>query len=77
MTFDDFQNLARLYVIGALYPQELAAFQAGQAKFGERARTFLDECYGLRDAFALSLRPINAVDTLKRRLLSRGRAATA
>jgi hypothetical protein len=68
MTFEDFQNLARLYVIGALYPAELARFEQARSVFGKRAQEFLRECYALRDAFALSVRPPTAREALKNRV---------
>lgn len=70
MTFEEFQNRARLYVIGALYPEELDEFERAKSQFGSRAQTFLHDCYALRDAFALSLRPPESSSALKKRLLS-------
>ena len=70
MTFEEFQNCARLYVIGALYPEELPEFELAKSQFGPRAQTFLRDCYALRDAFALSLRPPESSSALKKRLLS-------
>jgi hypothetical protein len=71
MSFEEFQNRARLYVIGALYPYELAEFEQATHQFGLRAKNFIRECYGLRDAFALSLRPANTRAGLNQRVLSR------
>jgi hypothetical protein len=71
MTFPEFQNRARLYVIGALYPDELAEFEQAQLEFGARAKIFVRECFALRNAFALSLRPAHERDSLKRRVLAR------
>ena len=65
MTFQEFQNRARLYVIGALYPTELAEFERAKLEFGGRAKSFLRECYALREAFALSLRPAGDREGLK------------
>jgi hypothetical protein len=70
MTFEEFQNRARLYVIGALYPNELAEFEKAKTAFAPRADNFLRDCYALRDAFALSLRPVTAREALKGRLMS-------
>jgi hypothetical protein len=70
MTFEEFQNRARLYVIGALYPEELAEFQWATTLFGTRAKSFIRDCYALRDAFALSLRPAARRAALKERVLS-------
>ena len=71
MTFPEFQNRVRLYVIGALYPEEMPEFEQARREFGDRAERFLRECYALRDAFALSLRPASERHALKRRLLSK------
>ena len=71
MTFEDFQNMARLHVIGALYPEELAAFERARTHFGVRAQAFLRECYALIYAFALSLRSADSRETLKQRVTSR------
>jgi hypothetical protein len=70
MTFEEFQNRARLYVIGALHPEELAEFERATTQFGSRAQNFLRDCYALRDAFALSLRPPESRAALKKRVLS-------
>ena len=71
MTFQEFQNRARLYVIGALYPTELAEFERAKLEFGGRAISFHRECNALREAFALSLRPAGDREGLKRRVLTR------
>ena len=73
MTFEDFQNHARLYVIGALYPNELVEFEDATARFGAKAKTFIRDCYKLRDAFALSLRSPESGAVLKERVLSMAR----
>ncbi len=73
MSFDEFQNQARLYVIGALEPDELAEFEQARATFGEKADRFIAECYRLHEAFALSLQPEKSSDTLKQRLMARVR----
>jgi hypothetical protein len=70
MTFEEFQNRARLYVIGALYPDELAEFETAATAYGRRARNFIRDCYALRDAFALSLRPTKAREKLRGRITS-------
>ena len=77
MTFEEFQNRARLYVIGALYPQELDEFEQAKRQFGPRAQSFIRECYALRDAFALSLRPREAQTALNQRVLSMARTTAA
>jgi hypothetical protein len=76
MTFEEFQNRARLYVIGALYPEELAEFERATSQFGTRAKSFIRDCYALRDAFALSLRPPGRRAALKERVLSMARSGT-
>jgi hypothetical protein len=43
MSFDEFQNLARLHVLGALDADEESAFQEGRKEFGEEAEKFLHE----------------------------------
>src|SRR5205814_4901354 len=69
MTFEDFQNRARLYVIGALYPAEITEFQQATTQFGTKAKTFIQDCYALRDAFALSLRAPESRAALKDRVV--------
>ena len=69
MSFDEFQNRARLYVIGALENGESAEFDAARAQFGQRAEECITECYRLHEAFALSLRPAKSSDALKERLM--------
>jgi hypothetical protein len=69
MNFDEFQNRARLYVIGALENGERRSFETARGKFGQRAEDFITECYQLHEAFALSLRPAKSSDALKDRLM--------
>ena len=69
MSFEDFQNRARLFVIGALEADEMAAFEQARRRFGEKAETFIAECYLLSEAFALSLKPAKASDQIKTRLM--------
>jgi hypothetical protein len=75
MNFEEFQNQSRLYVIGALEPEELEEFERARQKFGKKAEDFITQCYGLHEAFALSLRPAKASAAIKERLMSmvRGR----
>ena len=54
MSFEEFQNQSRLYVIGALEPEETGRIRRERAKFGKKAEDFITECYGLHEAFALS-----------------------
>jgi hypothetical protein len=69
MSFEEFQNQARLYVIGALEPDETEAFERARSGFGQRAEDYIAECYNMHEAFALSLRPAKASDALKDRLM--------
>jgi len=73
MTFEQFQNRARLFVIGALYPNESEPFMEARAQFGPKAEAFLRDCYALRDAFALSVQPQSNRDKLKNRITSLAR----
>ncbi len=70
MSFEEFQNQARMYVIGALEPEETADFELARKDFGSEAESFIAECYNLHEAFALSLQPAKSSDTLKNRLMS-------
>jgi hypothetical protein len=70
MSFEEFQNRARLYVIGALEPDETEDFEQARKEFGQQAEDFIGECYNLHEAFALSLRPEKSSDALKQRLMS-------
>jgi len=70
MNFSQFQNQARLYVIGALEPEELEEFEKARAKFGKKGEDFITKCYGLHEAFALSLRPAKANAAIKDRLMA-------
>jgi hypothetical protein len=70
MSFEEFQNCARLYVIGALEPEELQAFEAARKQYGSAAEDFINQCYGLHEAFALSLKPAKASGAIKDKLMS-------
>ena len=70
MNFEQFQNQSRLYVIGALEPEELEEFEKARKKFGKKAEDYIGECYGLHEAFALSLRPAKSSDAIKERLMA-------
>jgi hypothetical protein len=70
MSFDEFQNAARLYVIGALEPEEVSEFETARKGFGDQAENYIAECYDMHEAFALSLRPAKSSDALKDRLMS-------
>ena len=70
MSFKEFQNQSRLYVIGALEPEELEDFEKARKKFGKKAEDYIGECYGLHEAFALSLRPEKSSAAIKDRLMA-------
>lgn len=70
MSFAEFQNHARLYVIGALEPDELKDFESARQRFGQKGEDFIHECYALHEAFALSLRPAKSSLAVKNRLMS-------
>jgi len=69
MSFEDFQNRTRLFVIGALEADEMAEFEQARRQFGQKAEAFIAECYSLSEAFALSLKPAKASDQIKTRLM--------
>jgi hypothetical protein len=70
MSFEEFQNRARLYVIGALEPDELDEFEEARKTFGQKAEDCIAECYALHEAFALSLKPAKSSSAIKDRLMS-------
>ena len=70
MTFEEFQNHARLYAIGALYSNEVEEFEQATTAFRAKAETFIRDCFALRDAFALSLRRPASREALKTRITS-------
>jgi hypothetical protein len=70
MNFNEFQNQARLYVIGALEPEEIEQFENARQQFGKKGEDFISKCYALHEAFALSLRPAKASDAIKDRLMA-------
>jgi hypothetical protein len=70
MSFDEFQNKARLYVIGALETEETEGFEQARKQFGQEAENFIGECYSMHEAFALSLRPEKSSEALKERLMA-------
>ncbi|HEV8423517.1 MAG TPA: hypothetical protein VGQ40_09240 [Chthoniobacterales bacterium] len=69
MSFEEFQDRARLYVIGALEDGESREFEQARRHFGHKAEDFITECYRLHEAFALSLRPAKSSEALKERLM--------
>jgi hypothetical protein len=74
VNFKEFQKQSRLYVIGALEAEELEEFENARKKFGKKAEDYIGECYGLHEAFALSLRPAKSSAVIKERLMSMVRA---
>ena len=70
MNFEEFQNRARLYVIGALEPEEIEEFELARKEYGQKGEDFIAECYNLHEAFALSLKPAKSSDAIKDRLMS-------
>jgi hypothetical protein len=74
MNFSEFQNRSRLYVIGALEPEELEEFGKARKKFGKKGEEFITKCYALHEAFALSLRPAKSSAAIKDRLMAMVRA---
>jgi hypothetical protein len=43
MNFEQFQNQSRLYVIGALEPEEIEEFEKAREKFGKKAEDFISK----------------------------------
>lgn len=70
MNFEEFQHLARLYVVGALDADEMALFEKGRRQWGAEAAAFIGECRNLNSAFALSLRPRTPRTDGKSRLMA-------
>ena len=70
MSFEEFQNRARLYVIGALEPDETEEFEKARKEYAQQAEDFIAKCYDLHEAFALSLKPEKTSDALKQRLMA-------
>ena len=73
MNFEEFQNRARLHVVGALETSEKEEFDKARKQFGQKADDFVRECYALHEALALSLRPAISSALLKERLMARVR----
>jgi hypothetical protein len=74
VNFKEFQNQSRLYVIGALETEELEEFEKARKKFGKKAEDYIGECYGLHEAFVLSLQQARASVAIKDRLMAMVRA---
>ncbi len=75
MSFEEFENKARLYVLGALDEEETAAFHDARQKFGREAEEVIKECRKLNSVFALSLRPNLPKPETKALLMAKIRAA--
>ncbi len=75
MNFDEFENKARLYVVGALEAEEMDEFVDARREFGDPAEEFINECRKLNAIFALSLRPHAPHPGTKLRLLEQIREA--
>jgi hypothetical protein len=71
MQFDDFQHLARLYVVGALDEEEMASLEEGRRTFGRKADDYIAECRQLESVFALSLTPRKPDSDAKAKLLAK------
>ena len=69
MSFEEFQNQARLFVIGALEQDETAEFEEARRHFGQKAENYIAECSSLSEAFALSLKPQKSSDHIKDQLM--------
>ena len=69
MNSEDFENKARLYVLGAMDDEELAEFDRLRHELGSAAESVIQECERLNSMFALSLRPTPPKPATKQRLL--------
>jgi anti-sigma-K factor RskA len=70
MSFEEFEHQARLYVVGALEHEELAAFETARHEHGAKAESSINECRRLSAAFALTLRPQAPKQDAKARLMA-------
>jgi hypothetical protein len=69
MDFEEFENMARLYVVGALEDGEEEIFLEAREDFGDRAEQVIAEYRQLNSVFALSLQPHPPHPETKRKLL--------
>jgi hypothetical protein len=69
MNFEEFQNQSRLYILGALEPEELEEFEKERKKCGKKAEDFVTQCYASHESFTLSLRTA-AVSAVKERVMA-------
>ena len=70
MTFEGFQNYARLYVVGALDPEEMEKFTFAREYHGPAAQEFVAECNCRHERLELILKPAPKMQAIKTRLLS-------
>ena len=75
MNSEDFENKARLYVLGAMDEDELQEFDQLRHEMGGPAERIIQECERLNSIFALSLRPTPPKPATKQRLLDLVNAA--
>ncbi len=75
MNSEDFDSMARLYVLGALDDDETADFERLRHDMGQQAERVIQECERLNSMFALSLRPTPPKPTTKQKLLDMVNAA--
>ena len=75
MNSEDFENKARLYVLGAMDEDELREFDQQRHELGSQAERIIQECERLNSMFALSLRPTPPKPATKQRLLDMVNAA--
>ena len=75
MNSEDFENKARLYVLGAMDDEELQEFDHLRHEMGGPAERIIQECERLNSIFALSLRPTAPKPATKQRLLDMVNAA--
>jgi anti-sigma-K factor RskA len=69
MNSEDFESMARLYVLGALESEDTAEFERLRHELGQRAERVIQECERLNSMFALSLRPTPPKASTKQKLL--------
>jgi hypothetical protein len=70
MSFEGFQNYARLYVIGALESEEIREFELARYQYGPLAEEFVNECDRLHNGLRLSLKPAERSKAIKAQLRS-------
>ena len=77
MSYEEFQNLARLFAVGLLETEDWDDFLSGCLAFGERAEAFILKCRSLNAALALSLEPIPPAPATKGKLMAQIRKQEA